>query len=75
MRLTETCRCGGNFTAEAEGDTAAGYLDGHLATWRTAHRCVPDAIDDRRSGVGFAATQSTSRLHAPWGHNTQEVRA
>ena len=75
MKITETCRCGGNFSVEADGDTAARYIDKQVTAWRDAHLCVPAASDDKRTGVGFAATQQASAPHPVWGHSRSEVRA
>ena len=74
MKHAQTCRCTARI--EVEDDDTARVVE-TIAKWTESHRCLPEGEpgDDRRQGVGFAATQATGRLHHPWGHNTQEVRA
>ena len=73
MKLSETCRCGGQFTAE---DDQRADVQTAITAWRENHPCLPPGEpNQQRQGVGFAATQAAPSIRHPWGHNTQEVRA
>lgn len=78
MKLTETCRCGCNISIEAEGDTAAAFIGKRVDDWHTNHPCVvqADALDDKRTGTGFAASQVSPALpKAYYGGISLDVRA
>lgn len=73
VKMSEDCRCGGSFTVE---DHDRAHAADALLQWREAHRCMPvDETDLRRTGVGFAATETVAPPEQGRGHNNLDVTA